>query len=203
VDEVLELFFGAGMLAIVALCAASFFLVKFLNRGTDENAPVKAAALVFLIAVLTFPTGERWLFGRAVEKAMSENPFVVKKRVVYWGAIGEPITWFRSFPGSVVLASPTPFEYRFDSPVNGFNEVHYRFQEKPVHRLVDVYCADALIWVSEPDETGVFKYKTRQAERMDDEDQRFFCRRDFTEEAKLVNEYALRQSQSSPSGRVK
>jgi hypothetical protein len=194
VDKVLELFFGAGMLTIVGLCAASFFLVKFLNRGRDENAAFKAAALVFLLTVLTFPTGERWLFERSVEKVMNENPFIVKKSVVYWGAIGEPITWFRSFPGSVVLVSPTPFEYKFGSSAHGFNEVWYRFQEAPIRRLVEAFCGDVLIWKSEPDETGTFRYTTRQAERMNDEDYRFYCLRDFTEESKLVNEFALRRT---------
>jgi hypothetical protein len=193
-DRALEILFNAGMLSVMGLCVSAYFLTKFFgSTQMNEITPFKVAAVVFVVTIFSFPTGERWLFEKTINKVLRENPFLSTKSVVFWGAIGEPITWFGSFPGSVILVSPAPFLYEFGKPHNNFNEVQYRFQKSPIHRLVDVDCEDQEIWYSRADKEGIFRYQTEYPEVISASDHQFFCQTDFTDQARLINDYAKKK----------
>lgn len=84
-----------------------------------------------------------------------------------------------------------------NSPIEGgYREVLLTYEEEPRITMFDPDCSEKTILYSEPDSEGVFRYTTRTAQPMSEQEFPIYCEYDWSKEKEALRAEALRQPNS-------
>ena len=172
-------------LAIIAVPIYFFFyLVKKIIKIIPH--PGIPTAVIMIPLFIFGASYDRVLFDKKIKNTQDNFSFLKTYDVTYWGAIHEPMTWFKSYIGFIRLTTPknpsmtdsyhTNFYFRQDSdPIENsiFGETY-----RDSH-LVD--CNTKYIEVFIPDKSGDMKIDTSKSFAMNEKDYDFYCIEDWSE----------------------
>lgn len=169
----------AGVVFILASVAKKAF-PKFIN-------PAIPAAIVFFLAFIILPSIPRYQFEKDTLLKINGKNWIKIINQTKWGAITEPITWFRAPIGSFFVIMPN------DPLVGGYREIIFRYKEDPRVKFADPDCQDYTIIYSEPDDSGVLRYTSENDLPMTEQDKKIYCEYDWTKEIEALRNEVLNQ----------
>ena len=185
-EGILNWLFVESIYGIVIVGSSIYGIANYIKRFLPKEIILKIPDLtpifgvLFIIYISTVPTYPRYKFHKEALKVIENLPphsHVINQ--TYWGDIIEPITWFKSFIGSVYIVLPN------DIITQGFKTILFRYEEEPEINIVDANCKNKTISFSTPDKDGVFKYTTF-SEKITEFDFDIFCKTDWTAKKEIL-----------------
>jgi hypothetical protein len=149
--------------------------------------PAVIAVPAFLVALFTLPSIPRYQFESESLSEIEGKAWIRVINKTKWGSLTEPLTWFYAPVGSIFVVMP-------NSPIEGgYREVLTRYEEEPRVRMSDPDCTDHTIMYSEPDSEGVFRYTSRKAKAMSEQERAIYCEYEWLKEKEALRAEMLKQ----------
>lgn len=168
--------YGAAALAVVA-----FLIAATLQRVFKSSpSPPAFAAITFFVAILLLPSWPRYQFENESTAQLYDKPYVRVINTTKWGAFTEPLTWVNAPIGSFYAVMPNPPKQ------GGFREIFLRYEEEPLHVMVEPNCAASTVLRAEPSADGYFHYTSSKPTPMTSDDQEIFCDYDWSKEMEAL-----------------
>jgi len=185
-----RLFLGS-IYGIAVIAAAAYFIAFGIRKIFPKSPnPGVLAAFAFFIALLTLPSLPRYQFEHKSLAQIEGKKWIRVINKTNWGSFTEPLTWFRAPVGSIFMVMP-------NSPIEGgYREVFLRYKEEPRIRISEPDCSEKTILYSEPDSEGVFRYTSRSAQPMDEQEYSIYCEYNWSKEEEAFRAEALKQMES-------
>ena len=182
--------YGIALL-LLPIYGIFWLLKRFVPRSPN---PLGIVVILGFIGLSTLPSIPRYIFEKEILVKLDENKSLKLIKSAHWGAIEEPLTWFKAPIGSFYIVGPSGMlgtYYKKDSSENSFRTFLFRYEEDPVVLLVDATCKERTLHISSPDEKGVYRYLTLNEETMSDLQIKAYCEEDYTEQMNTLREQIL------------
>ncbi|MBT5418762.1 MAG: hypothetical protein HOB43_08530 [Thiotrichales bacterium] len=180
--------FLESIYGIAVIAAAVYFLAVGIKKIIPKSPnPGALAALAFFVALFTLPSLPRYQFESESLSQIEGKEWIRVINKTNWGSLTEPLTWFRAPVGSIFMVMP-------NSPIEGgYREVLLRYEEEPRISMSAPDCAEKTILYSESDGEGVFRYTSRTAQPMREQELTIYCDYDWSKEKEALRAEALKQ----------
>jgi|TARA_B100000315_G_C14453885_1_gene530450 hypothetical protein len=185
-DGIINWIFFESILGTFIITGMFFGIASILKKLIPSLPDFTAlGGVLFLILLFTMQTYPRYEFHKkALESIENLPPYAHIIDKTYTGDILEPITWFKSFIGSLYIVAPS-----YDSGFSGeFKSLLVRYDDyKTIQQvsLHEVDCETKETSISQPDKEDAFRY-TVWAEKMTESEIELFCEKDWSEERKMA-----------------
>lgn len=191
ITSITKWLFLESIYGIAVIAAAVYFVAFGINKVIPKSPrPDVLAALAFFIALFTLPSLPRYKFESESLSQIEGKEWIRVIDKTKWGSLTEPLTWFNAPVGSIFMVMPS-------SPIEGgFRDVLLRYEEEPRITMSDPDCSDKTILYSEPDSEGVFRYTSRTAQPMNEQEFSIYCEYGWSKEKEALRAEALKQMQS-------
>lgn len=189
--ELIQRFFTDTIYGLFILCLP-IYGIAWLARRTFKSAPNPplVAVITFGLLAMTLPSIPRYQFEAQGLKMVQEHPEYKLAWTARYGDFLEPLTLINAPIGFFKLVSPDPLSYRRGED-GAFHTVILRYKEDRRELIVHAGCSDKTMLLSEPDNSGVFRYRTEKATEMSKEDIEIYCLTDYSEQVQAVRDKIL------------
>ncbi len=186
--SILNWLFVHTIYGIAGIAVVTYLLLSGLKKVVPRlPEPAYFGAAVFVVGLITLPSLPRYQFEDRVVSEIEGKTWMRVVNRTKWGSLTEPLTWVRAPIGSLTIVMP-------NSPIEGgFREAIVRYEEEEIVSMVDPDCMDFTILYSRPDRRGVFRYTTRSAVKMNDDQKKWYCEYDWSRERQAVLQEALKR----------
>lgn len=188
ITSIAKWLFLESILGIAVITAAVYFLGMGIKKVFPKAPnPGTLAGLTFVFTIFTVPSLPRYQFESDSLAQIEGKEWIRVISKTNWASLTEPLTWFRAPVGSIFMVMP-------NSPIEGgFREVLLRYEEEPRISMSEPDCTEKTILYSEPDGEGVFRYTSRTAHPMSEQEFTIYCDYDWSKEKEASRAEALKQ----------